>query len=181
MNPKVEPTVTVLGHPQKESRPLGYAIPAYMDQSSCELMDLLLDPELRPLMEQAVDGELDIPAGGGRLRVDLKLDNIRLWQETFDRIQPSGNLLLACEENGGSLSSTQLTWVVGAAIRSASVSGTHEAESVLTDLGVDALLTDAARRNCPGLGGRITWAFYLERHGWLKATPVNCQGRSSTG
>ena len=60
-------------------------------------MDLLLDPELRPLMEQAVDGELDIPVGKGRLRVDLKPDNIRLWQETLDRIQPSGNLLLACE------------------------------------------------------------------------------------
>ena len=87
-------------------------------------MDLLLDPELLPLMEQAVDGELDIPVGEGRLRVDLKPDNIRLWQETLDRIQPSGNLLLACENSEGSLASTQLTWVVGAAIRSASVSGT---------------------------------------------------------
>lgn len=152
-----------------------------MEQMSIGLMDLLLDPELRPLMEQAVDGELDIPVGEGRLRVDLKHDNIRLWQETLDRIQPSGNLLLACENSGGSLASTQLTWVVGAAIRSTSVSGTREAESVLTDLGVDALLTDAARRNCPGLGGRITWAFYLERHGWLKATPVNCQSRSGLG
>ena len=144
-------------------------------------MDLLLDPELRPLMEQAIDGELDIPVGEGRLRVDIKVDNIRLWQETLDRIQPSGNLLLACENSEGSLASTQLTWVVGAAIRSASVSGTHEAESVLTDLGVNALLTDAARRHCPGLGGRITWAFYLERHGWLKATPVNRQPSSSAG
>ena len=152
-----------------------------MEQTSYGLMDLLLDPELLPLMEQAVDGELDIPVGETRLRVDLKPDNIRLWQETLDRIQPSGNLLLACENSEGSLASTQLTWVVGAAIRSTSVSGTREAESVLTDLGVDALLTDAARRNCPGLGGRITWAFYLERHGWLKATPVNCQSRSGLG
>ena len=152
-----------------------------MEQMSIGLMDLLLDPELRPLMEQAIDGELDIPVGEGRLRVDIKVDNIRLWQETLDRIQPSGNLLLACENSEGSLASTQLTWVVGAAIRSASVSGTHEAESVLTDLGVNALLTDAARRHCPGLGGRITWAFYLERHGWLKATPVNRQPSSSAG
>ena len=152
-----------------------------MEQTSYGLMDLLLDPDLRPLMEQAVDGELDIPVGKTQLRVDLKPENIRLWQETLDRIQPAGNLLLACENSGGSMASTQLTWVVGAAIPSASVSGTLEAESVLTDLGVDALLTDAARRNCPGLGGRITWAFYLERHGGLKATPVNCQGRSNAG
>ena len=60
-------------------------------------MDLLADPELRPLLDQAVDGELDIPVGTGRLRVDLKGDNIRLWQETLDRLQPEGNLLLACE------------------------------------------------------------------------------------
>ena len=150
--------------------------PCLHGAASDGLMDLLLDPELRHLMDQATDGELDFPVGEGRLRVDLKSDNIRLWKETLDRIQPAGNLLLACENSEGSLASTQLTWVVGAAIRSATVTGNLEAASVLTDLGVNALLTDAARRNCPGLGGRITWAFYLERHGWLKATPVNCLG-----
>ena len=54
-----------------------------MDQSSNGLMDLLSDPDLRPLLDQAIDGELDIPVGDGRLRVDLKRDNIRLWQETL--------------------------------------------------------------------------------------------------
>lgn len=135
-------------------------------------MDLLADPELRPLLDQAVDGELDIPVGTGRLRVDLKGDNIRLWQETLDRLQPEGNLLLACENSDGSLKATQLTWVVGAAIRSAQVSSGAEAGSLLNSLGIDAPLSDAAQKHCPGLGGRITWAFYLERHGWLKATPV---------
>jgi hypothetical protein len=135
-------------------------------------MDLLADPELRPLLDQAVDGELDIPVGTGRLRVDLKGDNIRLWQETLDRLQPEGNLLLACENSDGSLKATQLTWVVGAAIRSAQVSSSAEAGSLLNSLGIDAPLSDAAQKHCPGLGGRITWAFYLERHGWLKATPV---------
>ena len=135
-------------------------------------MDLLSDPELRPLLDQAIDGELDIPVGQGRLRVDLKRDNIRLWQETMKWIEPEGNLLLACESSEGNLAATQLTWVVGAAIRSAQVSGSVEAESLLAQLGVDTPLTDAARLHCPGLGGRITWAFYLERHGWRKATPV---------
>ena len=146
-----------------------------MDQSIDGPMDLLSDPDLLPLLDQAVDGELDIPVGDGRLRVDLKTDNIRLWRETLDRIHPAGNLLLACENSEGSLNATQLTWVVGAAIRSAQVSGALEAESLLASLGVESLLTDAARSHCPGLGGRIIWAFYLERHGWLKATPVDCQ------
>ena len=135
-------------------------------------MDLLSDPALSPLLDHAIDGELDIPVGEGRLRVDLKRDNIRLWQETLAWIEPAGNLLLACESSEGSLSATQLTWVVGAAIRSAQVSSDVEAESLLAQLGVDGPLIDAARHHCPGLGGRITWAFYLERHGWLKATPV---------
>ena len=135
-------------------------------------MDLLADPELRPLLNQAIDGELDIPVGRGCLRVDMKRDNIRLWQETFERLQQPGNLLLACESSDGSLEATRLTWVVGAAIRCTEVGGSLEAESLLNSLGVDAPLSDAAKQHCPGLGGRITWAFYLERHGWLKATPV---------
>ena len=146
-----------------------------MGQSSDSQMDLLSDPDLLPLGDQAVDGELDIPVGEGGLRVDLKSDNIRLWRETLEMIQPTGNLLLACESSEGSLKATQLTWVVGAAIRSAQVSGALEAETLLASLGVESLLTNAARRHCPGLGGRIIWAFYLERHGWLKATPVDCQ------
>ena len=135
-------------------------------------MDLLADPELRPLLDQAIDSELDIPVGNGRLRVDLKRDNIHLWQETLERLQPSGNLLIACESSDGELNTTQLTWVVGAAIRSAQVAGSAEAASLLNRLGVNQPLSEAARKHCPGLGGRITWAFYLERHGWLKATPV---------
>ena len=107
--------------------------------------------------------------------MDLKRDNIRLWQETLEGIHPAGNLVFACESSEGRLDTTQLTWVVGAAIRSATASGLQEASSLLSSLGVSALLTHAARRNCPCLGGRITWAFYLERHGWLKATPVHCQ------
>ena len=46
------------------------------------------------------------------------------------------------------------------------------AGGILEKLGVDKDLVLAARQHCPGLGGRITWAFYLERHGWLTATPV---------
>ena len=106
-------------------------------------MDLLADPELRPLLDQAVDGELDIPVGTGLLRVDLKGDNIRLWQETLDRLQPEVNLLLACENSDGNLDTTQLTWVVGAAIRAAQVSSSAEAGSLLNSLGIESALSDA--------------------------------------
>ena len=33
-------------------------------------------------------------------------------------------------------------------------------------------VSQAAVDRCPGLGDDLVWAFYLERHGWLIATPV---------
>ena len=43
-------------------------------------MDLLSDPDLLPLLERSTEGELEISGGIGRLRIDLKQDDIRLWQ-----------------------------------------------------------------------------------------------------
>lgn len=135
-------------------------------------MDLLSDPDLLPLLERSTEGELEINGGIGRLRIDLKRDDIRLWQDTLVTISTPGNLLLACEKGEVHLEATRLTWVVGAAIRTTQVEGAMEAGGLLEKLGIDKDLVLAARQHCPGLGGRITWAFYLERHGWLTATPV---------
>ena len=60
-------------------------------------MDLLSDPDLLPLLERSTEGELEINGGIGRLRIDLKRDDIRLWQDTLVSISTPGNLLLACE------------------------------------------------------------------------------------
>ena len=46
-------------------------------------MDLLSDPDLLPLLERSTEGELEIHGGIGRLRIDLKQDDIRLWQDTL--------------------------------------------------------------------------------------------------
>jgi hypothetical protein len=76
------------------------------------------------------------------------------------------------QSNNDKLSETTLTWVVGAAIRSALVKGTAQAKDLLKSLGVSEELVDLASEHCPGLGGKAIWAFHLERHGWLTATPV---------
>jgi myosin-crossreactive antigen len=106
------------------------------------------------------------------LRIDLRIDDIGLWKFHHDKHPGNKNLLLACESNSGELSDTNLTWVVGAAIRSALVEGTSGARDLLKNLGVSEELVDLAAEHCPDLGGTAVWAFHLERHGWLTATPV---------
>ena len=79
---------------------------------------------------------------------------------------------MACSGSSGELKDTQLTWVVGSAIRSAFAKDAPHVEELLQQLGIPANLAHAAVDRCPGLGDDLVWAFYLERHGWLIATPV---------
>ena len=44
--------------------------------------------------------------------------------------------------------------------------------TLLGQMGVSKALAQAAADRCPGLGQNLVRAFYLERHGWLIATPV---------
>ena len=61
---------------------------------------------------------------------------------------------------------------MGSAIRSANVLSSAGASDLLQAMGISDELSAAAVQNCPGLGDDLIWAFYLERHGWLIATPV---------
>ena len=136
-------------------------------------MSALADPRIAVLQNQAgSSGELDLPVGDGCFRINLRDENIALWQETFDQHTTAANLLLACEESNGDLKDTRLTWVVGSAIRTATASSPDAVGWLLSQLGVPTELTEAAITRCPGLGDDLVWAFYLERHGWLIATPV---------
>ena len=136
-------------------------------------MSALADPRIAVLQDQAgSSGELDLPVGEGCFRINLRNDNIALWQETFNQRTTAANLLLACEESKGDLKETQLTWVVGSAIRTAKASSPDAVGLLLSQLGIPTELTEAAITRCPGLGDDLVWAFYLERHGWLIATPV---------
>ena len=138
-------------------------------------MSALADPRIEALQNQAgASGELDLPIGEGCFRINLRDENIELWQETLEQqnATQSTQLLLACEESGGELKDTRLTWVVGSAIRRASANSPTEAALLLQQLGIPEPLTKAAVDRCPGLGDDLVWAFYLERHGWLIATPV---------
>ena len=136
-------------------------------------MSALADPRIAVLQEQAgSSGELDLPVGEGCFRINLRDENIALWQETFDQHTTRSNLLLACEESSGDLKDTRLTWVVGSAIRTASASSPDAVALLLAQLGIPTELVEAAINRCPGLGADLVWAFYLERHGWLIATPV---------
>ncbi len=116
--------------------------------------------------------EIKIKSKSDIFRIDLKADNLDLWNKTLESHSSNCNLLLACERAEGKLEETRLTWVVGSAIRYAKVNNTHEAIHLLSVLGIKTELAEIASKNCPGLGEDLTWAFYLERHGWLSASPV---------
>lgn len=106
------------------------------------------------------------------LRLNLKPDDLKLWHDTHAAMLEPGNVLLACESDGCPLEATRLTWVVGAAIRSAAVNSPSDAGALLKRLGISDSLADAIPGHCPGVGDDIPWAFYLERHGWLTACPI---------
>ena len=138
-------------------------------------MSALADPRIEALQNQAgASGALDLPIGEGCFRINLRDENLELWQETLEQQNAthSTQLLLACEESGGERKDTRPTSAGGSAIRRASANSPTAAALLLQQLGIPEPLTKAAVDRCPGLGDDLVWAFYLERHGWLIATPV---------
>jgi hypothetical protein len=130
-------------------------------------------PGIESLIKQAgEEQELQYGTNEDRLRIDLRVDDIDLWQAHRASHPGNANLLLACEIGSGELVDTHLTWIVGAAIRPAWVAGSAQARDLLKTLGVSEQLVELASQHCPGLGESIIWAFHLDRHGWLTATPV---------
>ena len=137
-------------------------------------MSCLADPRIEALQAHVdASGELRFPAGPDCFRINLRDENIQLWQETFEQIISPANLLLACADNEGDLVKTKLTWVVGSAIRGTTIGSATEAQQLLQAMGLSKDVTQIAIEHCPGLGGNLVWAFYLERHGGLIATPVS--------
>jgi ABC-type phosphonate transport system ATPase subunit len=139
-----------------------------------------LDSGLRELLQRAGEQrELLLDSGHGMVRIDLKSDNLALWQDTQAGRNASDNLLVACESHAGALSDTKLTWVVGSAIRSTQIQTAAEGLSLLLQLGVSDAQAKVLKENSPGLGDGLTWAVYLDRHGWLSASPVPKPGELS--
>ena len=136
-------------------------------------MNVLTDPRIESLRGNAGDnGKLNYAIGENYFQINLLNENIDLWKQTFQQNNSTDNLLLACDKNSGDLITTKLTWVVGSAIRGANANNALEAAKLLTKMGVIEEVAKAAANYCPGLGEDMVWAFYLERHGWLTATPV---------
>jgi len=108
-------------------------------------------------------------------RIDLKPDDLRLWAEMLSSREQPCNLLLACAHSDGLLEDTQITWVVGAAIRDLKIQTAEEVVPLLISLGIDGSLANTLPKLCPGLGPELTWAFYLDRSGALSASPVSQQ------
>ena len=136
-------------------------------------MNALTHPSIESLQKKAGEnGKLNHPVGEGYFQINLLDENIILWQQTFEQNSSRHNLLLACDKNSGDLNTAKITWVVGSAIRGTTVNDAAEVEKLLTQMGVVNDLARAAIEHCPGLGKDLIWAFYLERHGWLTATPV---------
>jgi hypothetical protein len=124
------------------------------------------------LENSSEEKEVHFNIGDEILRLNLKPDDITLWRDTLKNISNPGNILLACESDQVDISTTKLTWIVGAAIRSAKIEKTSEIVDLLKSLDIPNDIAEAACKYCPGLGAEITWAFYLERHGWLTASPI---------
>ena len=124
------------------------------------------------LEKSSEEKEIHFNIGEGILRLNLKPEDIMLWGETLKNISDPGNVLLACESSQVELSETKLTWVVGAAIRSTKIKKTSEIVNILESLDIPKNIAKGVSKHCPGIAAEITWAFYLERHGWLTATPI---------
>ena len=124
------------------------------------------------LKNSSEEKEVHFNIGDEVLRLNLKPDDITLWRDTLKNISNPGNILLACESDHADISTTKLTWIVGAAIRSTKIEKTSEIVDLLKSLDIPNDIAEAACKYCPGLGSEITWAFYLERHGWLTASPI---------
>lgn len=131
------------------------------------------EQELSKLLKNSSEErEVHFNIGEGILRLNLKTEDIILWGETLKNISEPGNVLLACENSQVELSSTKLTWIVGAAIRSTMIEKKSDIVNVLKSLDIPKDIAEGVSKHCPGLGTDITWAFYLERHGWLTASPI---------
>ena len=106
-------------------------------------------------------------------RISLNPHNLELWRlEHRQSASKEANLLLACLSSTGPREDTRLGWVVGAAIRPASVKNQDDCRVLLHALGLNSDLINSVLLNCPGIAGKVAWALYLERHGHLVATPV---------
>ena len=140
-------------------------------------MPQALENELKDLLASAgQQREVLLDSGAGMVRIDLKADNVALWSNTLNEVATNTNLLLACESSTGELSATRLTWVVGAAIRPAVIEDSSHAQKLLQSLGASSAQAALIAQQCPGLGQAVTWAFWLDRHGWLSASPVPRSG-----
>ena len=115
--------------------------------------------------------EQKILNGESILRINLNLDDLRLWGKASESL-PNTNIILACDNDGVEIGQTKLTWVVGAAIRGMNIKSPAAVVELLIQLGSEAAIAPEIVTACPGLCTEISWAFYKERHGWLCASPA---------
>ena len=115
--------------------------------------------------------EIKISRGEAILRINFRLDDLNLWSESAEVLQ-SANIILACDNNTAGIEESNLTWVVGAAIRGINLDNPNQAIGLLIKLGIEENIATEIIDVCPGLCKEVRWAFYRERHGWLCASPA---------
>ena len=117
------------------------------------------------------DQEIKISRGEAILRINFRLDDLNLWGESAE-VLPSANIILACDNNTARIEESNLTWVVGAAIRGINLDNPHQAIGLLIKRGIEENIAAEMINVFPGLCKEVKWAFYRERHGWLCASPA---------
>ncbi len=124
------------------------------------------------IKENGDQSDIEFKYKGNVLRIVISQSNLELWKETYQSHKQPCNILLACEHDKCILKETNLTWVVGSSIRAEFIQGLDKTIDTLKSLGVNNELAILIEERCPGLGAEIPWAFYLERHGKLSASPI---------
>jgi hypothetical protein len=115
--------------------------------------------------------EIKIIKNENILRLNLHLDDLKLWGNAANDLD-NCNIILACDNDSIDIDKTNLTWVVGAAIRGIKLENKPDVISLLVKLGANKSIVEEIIHACPGLCADIRWAFYIERHGWLCASPA---------
>ncbi|NBQ19438.1 MAG: hypothetical protein EBU13_07350, partial [Synechococcaceae bacterium WB5_2A_257] len=83
--------------------------------------------------------EQKILNGESILRINLNLDDLRLWGNASES-HPNTNIILACDNDGVEIGQTKLTWVVGAAIRGMNIQSPSAVVELLIQLGSEAAI-----------------------------------------
>ena len=138
--------------------------------------------ELKSLLQNHLGERIEFPEIETGFQISMESSVLEAIDGVINEefLTDDHNLLISCDSSRGSLQSTAVSYIVGAALRGTHVEGSTELEALLEAMGIDRARATAAARHCHGLSRGAIWALYLDRHGWLIAAPILSMGLGKT-